>query len=127
LQDCSTDFEFLPIDVSLERCQRYFQVFGTVTGCAIASGMSQTSTQSIFTVHYITNMRSAPTHTVNDLNITDNVDYGPAVTSITNTNASTSSSRLTLTHASGATIYRGAILRSSSTASTSRLTLDSEL
>jgi hypothetical protein len=25
LQDRSTDFEFLPIDVSLERCMRYFQ------------------------------------------------------------------------------------------------------
>ena len=24
MQDCSTDFEFLPIDVSLGRCQRYY-------------------------------------------------------------------------------------------------------
>ena len=27
MQDCSTDFEFLPIDVSLGRCFRYFQTY----------------------------------------------------------------------------------------------------
>ena len=34
MQDCSTDFEFLPIDVSLARCQRYFQTISaySVTG-----------------------------------------------------------------------------------------------
>jgi hypothetical protein len=100
---------------------------GTVTNCAIASGMSQNSTQSVFTVHYITSMRSAPTILTNDLNITDNVNYSLDVTSVTSTNASTSTSRLILTHSSGATALRGAILRSTSTASTSRLTLDSEL
>ena len=32
-QDCSTDFEFLPIDVSFERCRRYyFQTGLTNTG-----------------------------------------------------------------------------------------------
>ena len=29
MQDCSTDFEFLPIDVSLGRCQRYFEILGS--------------------------------------------------------------------------------------------------
>jgi len=31
LQDCSTDFEFLPIDVSLARCLRYFEKLYNLT------------------------------------------------------------------------------------------------
>ena len=123
----ASDFEFLPVDVNLQRCQRYFQSIGGVNDASIASGMTQNSSGSTFTIHYITTMRSAPTHAVNDLNITDNVSYGLSVSSVNALFANNNSSRCNLTHSSGATQYRPCFLRSSSTASTSRLTLEAEL
>jgi hypothetical protein len=41
LQDCSTDFEFLPIDVSLGRCQRYFQIIQYSIGASYGTGSLQ--------------------------------------------------------------------------------------
>jgi hypothetical protein len=123
----ATDFEFLPIDVSLGRCQRYFQSIGGVADSLIAQGVSQTSTLSAFTIHYILTMRANPTHAVNDLEISDQVNYALSVTSIQATEANINSSRLRLINSSGATAYRPAGLAPASTASTSRLTLDAEL
>jgi hypothetical protein len=58
LQDCSTDFEFLPIDVDLARCQRYFQI--------IPDGwlMTFSATQAQIQRGLHPNMRGAPSLTV---------------------------------------------------------------
>jgi cytolysin (calcineurin-like family phosphatase) len=59
LQDRSTDFEFLPIDVSLGRCQRYFQIFGASDFFGTAS---QTNSVILFG-HFPVSMRVSPTAT----------------------------------------------------------------
>jgi hypothetical protein len=123
----ATDFEFLPIDVDLARCQRYFQSIGGVADASIASGLSNTTSASVFTIHYKKTMRTTPTHAVNDLKATDNVSYDRTITAISSTQASINTSRLYVDHASGATQYRPAFLLPQTTSSTSRLTLDAEL
>jgi hypothetical protein len=58
LQDCSTDFEFLPIDVSLGRCQRYFQIIQHSIGIAFDTGkLQQYATLS-------TEMRATPSYSL---------------------------------------------------------------
>jgi hypothetical protein len=123
----ATDFEFLPIDVDLARCQRYFQSIGGVSDASIASGMSNTTSASVFTIHYKKTMRTTPTHAVNDLKATDNTTYDRTITTISSTQASINTSRLYVDHASGATQFRPAFLLPQTTSSTSRLTLDAEL
>jgi hypothetical protein len=58
----ATDFEFLPIDVSLGRCQRYYyklNIDGNSTG-SIAIGAYYTSTAFLFTVFFHSSMRGNP-------------------------------------------------------------------
>ena len=58
----ATDFEFLPIDVSLDRCQRYYyklNIDGNSTG-SIAIGAYYTSTAFLFTVFFHSSMRGNP-------------------------------------------------------------------
>ena len=123
----ASDFEFLPFDVNLQRCQRYFQSIGGVLTSGIANGMCQQSAASRFTLHYITTMRSAPTHSVNDLKLSDSYSFTLSVTSISATFANDSSSSFNVVNASGGTSGRPVVLSPSSTASTSRLTLEAEL
>jgi len=123
----ASDFEFLPVDVNLERCQRYFQFIGGVQNANQASGSSTASTTSVFTIHYQTTMRSAPTHSFSDMKITDDVNYDKAISAIAASNSSIYSARVFYTHASGATQYRPASLQPVSTSSTSGITLNAEL
>jgi hypothetical protein len=70
LQDRSTDFEFLPIDVSLGRCQRYFTKSYTLTtnpatatndgnlGLEVGTNVSGVLTTTIF---FKNSMRASPT------------------------------------------------------------------
>ena len=64
-QDCSTDFEFLPYDVSLARCQRYFQApsNGTIMQNYVFSCYASTSAYGNFGL--IKSMRAFPTITFN--------------------------------------------------------------
>jgi hypothetical protein len=58
----ATDFEFLPIDVSLGRCQRYYyklNIDGNSSG-SIAIGAYYTSTTFLFTVFFHSSMRGNP-------------------------------------------------------------------
>jgi hypothetical protein len=123
----ASGFEFLPIDVSLGRCQRYFQSIGGVSDASISSGMSNTTSSSVFTIHYKKTMRTTPTHAVNDLKATDNTTYDKTVTGISSTQANINTSRLFVDTVSGATQFRPASLLPQTTSSTSRLTLDAEL
>jgi len=123
----ASDFEFLPVDVNLQRCQRYFQSIGGVDGSGIANGMCQQPTASRLTLHYITTMRAAPTHSVNDLKISDSYSFALDVTSISATFANDSSSSFNVVNATGGTSGRPVVLSPKSTSSTSRLTLEAEL
>jgi hypothetical protein len=64
LQDRSTDFEFLPIDVSLGRCLRYFQTFRGAD-VEICNGGMTGATQFIGMVSYLVEMRATPTFATN--------------------------------------------------------------
>jgi hypothetical protein len=64
LQDCSTDFEFLPIDVSLGRCLRYFQTFRG-ENVYICNGGMGSATSFVGAVYYLVTMRATPTFTAN--------------------------------------------------------------
>ena len=123
----ASDFEFLPHDVNLARCQRYFQFIGGVQNANQSSGSSTGSTTSVFTIHYQTTMRSAPTHSFSDMKITDDVNYDKTISAIAASNSSIYSARVFYTHASGATQYRPASLQPVSTSSTSGITLSAEL
>ena len=123
----ASEFEFLPVDVNLQRCQRYFQSIGGVESSGIANGMCQQPTASRLTLQYITTMRAAPTFSVNDLKISDNYSFALDVTSISATFANDSSASFNVVNASGGTSGRPISLSPKSTASTSRLTLEAEL
>jgi hypothetical protein len=123
----ATDFEFLPIDVSLSRCQRYFQFIGGVADAAIAQGMSSGSSTSVFTINYITTMRASPTLAFSDIKCTDNVSYDKTVTSVAAQASSVNTLRVFFDHASGATQFRPAGLNPQTTSSTSGITLNIEL
>jgi hypothetical protein len=63
LQDCATDFEFLPIDVSLGRCARYYYKFGEMwinTQWASIGGAGSVSANN---VQFKTRMRANPSYT----------------------------------------------------------------
>ena len=123
----ATDFEFLPIDVSLGRCLRYIEFIGGIADAGIASGGTTASTTSSVVIHHMTTMRAAPTVAFNDVKITDNVGYDKTVTAIAAQASSVNTSRVFFTHDSGATQFRPAYLNPTSTSSTSGVTLNSEL
>ena len=60
----ATDFEFLPIDVSLGRCLRYFQTFRG-ENVYICNGGMQSTTSFVGAVEYLVTMRATPTFTEN--------------------------------------------------------------
>jgi hypothetical protein len=60
----ASDFEFLPVDVNLNRCQRYYWKVEGISGSgytAVGSGHIQTTTATIIYVKYPFSMRTAPT------------------------------------------------------------------
>jgi hypothetical protein len=75
----ATDFEFLPIDVSLGRCQRYCSRFGDGL-----SGMATSTSTAFQMVFFPIPMRVSPSAVLTDttINITDNfaADYEASVT-----------------------------------------------
>jgi hypothetical protein len=58
----ASGFEFLPIDVSLGRCLRYFQTFRG-ENVYICQGGMQSTTTFVGTVNYLVTMRATPTFT----------------------------------------------------------------
>jgi hypothetical protein len=59
----ASDFEFLPYDVNLQRCERYYQLFNYISGSVICMGNSETSTGATGGFDFNT-MRAAPTVTL---------------------------------------------------------------
>jgi hypothetical protein len=97
----------------LAACQRYYWRTSTLSSAevAVATGISASSTVArIFVQHPVT-MRVAPTSIdFSGLAIGDRVNYLLAVSSIAQTEASASSSELSVTNAAGATTTRMALL-----------------
>ena len=60
----ASDFEFLPFDVNLQRCQRYYQFIGGVsTGFPIFQGYAPSGSNIRVPISFKVNMRSSPTVT----------------------------------------------------------------
>ena len=106
----ASEFEFLPVDVNLARCQRYFLSLQGVGSTAIGSGISQTSSASACYINFITSMRSSPTATYSSLGITDATNYSANVSSIQSIESGTTGARIIINHASSATALRSALL-----------------
>ena len=63
MQDRSTDFEFLPIDVSLGRCQRYYYLHSKRSGDFKPIGIAAyySASELVVYVSFLTEMRTDPT------------------------------------------------------------------
>lgn len=123
----ASDFEFLPYDVNLQRCQRYYQFIGGVNNATIAVGSSDSTTVSSFLINYMTTMRTSPTIAQSTLAVTDNVGYDLTVNSIAASTFSSYSGRVFFNHNATATQFRPAHLKPTATASTAGITLSAEL
>jgi len=91
LQDRSTDFEFLPIDVSLGRCQRYFWK-GTINGSGVFGGSG--GSIPIISWSFPTTMRTTPTFAWVSGGSTGNGNNSYTITGITTYSASVNSARI---------------------------------
>jgi len=78
----ASDFEFLPLDVNLQRCQRYFYVFGDrrtsgafpiVEQRSIGLGVTHYANQMVVSITMKVNMRTAPS--IDQVTGTDFYDY----------------------------------------------------
>jgi hypothetical protein len=84
LQDRSTDFEFLPIDVSLGRCRRYYaKIIADSVYNAIGSGFSGTTTLATAYIKYPVAMRASPTVSQSGLAVHYGAFNVNAITAIT--------------------------------------------
>lgn len=65
MQDRSTDFEFLPIDVSLGRCQRYYEKSNGYTFFKIGTSLTNVPSNEIYApIYYLVQKRASPTVTI---------------------------------------------------------------
>ena len=127
----ASGFEFMPIDVNLGRCFRYFQrLYGTSGNASGLSGFYNSSTSANFANIYRVEMRSGPTAsfvgTIGNLNIYDSSGTNRAVTNFA-TDGSPDKEKITfqLDVASGGTQFRPCRVYESST--TGFISLNAEL
>ena len=124
----ASDFEFLPYDVNLQRCQRYFQkIGGTNTNDAFASGF--TSTNTFFGQGKLNKtMRSSPSATVSGTNSHINYTIVGVAASANATPSFTTnpdSFYISVTSGTGTTNHAGSYIRITNTSTS--LHFDSEL
>ena len=123
----ASDFEFLPHDVNLQRCQRYFQVFGSTGGFeGITTGLAGSSTTNWCQLTYVNTMRTSPSISFTNLVITDRTSADHNVTSIDNVHSGLSSLAMRCVTASGFSARDAVALTAKNTGS-GYLRLDSEL
>jgi hypothetical protein len=60
----ASDFEFLPVDVNLARCQRYYFKNLAEQNMPLASGVTNGSTNARYTLNFPSRMRASPTLSV---------------------------------------------------------------
>ena len=80
----ASDFEFIPFDVNLTRCQRYLQRFGSSNRQGICVGTLQPQTNLHCSMTYVTTMRASPTKSFSNLQMTDRYSADYTVSSIGN-------------------------------------------
>jgi hypothetical protein len=56
----ASDFEFLPVDVNLQRCQRYYQLLASGDNIPITNAFYYTNTLLFMIVNFMTEMRASP-------------------------------------------------------------------
>jgi hypothetical protein len=101
----ATDFEFLPIDVSLGRCRRYYAKIVTDDSyTAIGSGFIGTTTSAGTYIKYPVAMRASPTVTQSSLYVHHNAYNLNAITSIGGGYLGKDSANVQFTVASGLTV-----------------------
>jgi len=122
----ASDFEFLPYDVNLQRCQRYYQVYGGSSLVGIMTGGQGSLTTANCTMSFITPFRASPSATTSNLIATDRTDFDLDISSIASATLGTTSGYFNFTHSSGGTIG-DAILIAVKVSTTGSLMLSSEL
>ena len=133
--DAATDFEHLPHDVQLQRCQRYCFVNHLYSGVGgtggAGSGQCNSTTRADIPYHFPTTMRAIPTVSVSDATKL-RVQHAGSVTALSSfsgegdgTNGSFHTVMLYCTVSSGLTAGRGVNLIHNNAAVT--ITCDSEL
>ena len=125
----ATDFENLPYDVSLARCQRYYNRFGYPfktpnTGRRIGAGQIAVSTTGIVCIPTPATMRSEPSFDWSGMEVND-VSSNQSVTSINTSYQTNGCVTANYNVASGLTVNRPCNLRFNSTSA--YLAFDSEL
>jgi len=132
--DTATDFEHLPHDVQLQRCQRYCAVLGgthetTATFGTIGVGYVTASTQAFITYQHIVPMRGLPSETTSadsHFCLADSVGSVVACTGIAINQAGSDRTLFLATTAGSLTAARPTTLLANNNASAT-LTLDAEL
>jgi hypothetical protein len=125
----ASDFEFLPVDVNLARCERYYQFIGGTDEGSFAVGISSSITQACVQINFKTTMRTSPSVAISGtLLITDNTSYSLAVSALSSSSFNNNSGRIFVDHTGNSTQYRPAFLNpSSTTPADNGVTLSSEL
>jgi hypothetical protein len=107
--DTASDFEFVPVDVNLRRCQRYYQQHGNESYAGITTSYQLSSTASAGGFIYPVTMRATPSVGSSNLIVTNRVSYdvdcspsGPV--------ASPSSIYLRVSHSSAGASDRGNLI-----------------
>ena len=132
--ETATDFEHLPHDVQLQRCQRYCAVLGgthetTATFGTIGVGYVTASTQAFITYQHIVPMRGLPSETTSadsHFCLADSVGSVVACTGIAINQAGSDRTLFLATTAGSLTAARPTTLLANNNASAT-LTLDAEL
>ena len=125
----ATNFEFLPIDVDLARCLRYFyQIQGNASGnVSLGTGFANDGTSNTSYIKYPTTMRSAPSITGSSgLQTSDGNSYTIAGTGVQAGAADNNQMFLNIGVTSGTTVFRGC-LNTLSNSSSSFIAFSSEL
>jgi hypothetical protein len=114
----ATDFEFLPYDVDLLRCQRYFIQYGdnaiTKQITTFGSAVSTVEVDAVILFPY--EMRAVPTISSTNIRASDNGGGNLAMSSVTIASSSTTKTALIYGTVTGATQYRPYTIMTSTSA-----------
>ena len=126
----ASDFEFLPVDVNLERCERYCQVIGDTTDANVpyAVGMANSTTNFRGVYSFKKEMRATPSATVSSASHFRIFENGTA-NAITNLAFGQFSKRSCQVDADTSGLVQGqaCIFRKLTNQDSAKVTLDAEL
>jgi len=124
----ASDFEFLPYDVNLDRCQRYYAKYYTLSGIYVGygSGVVEATTIATIIVKYPKTIRATPSLTQSTTGLYDG-NAVRAVTSVGNVYRGNESLNVNLTASGGGlTVGRGCVWVAQASSS-AYIALDAEL